>query len=450
MFDWILDYYNWRVALQYVPEFTRGMTATMWISLISLVLSLVVGTVAAIMRMSANPLLWRISAGYVQAIRSTPLLIQIYVIYFSLPALPILDRRLDEIEGGIIALGLNAGAYMSEIIRAGIESISKGQVEGAKSVGMTYLQRMRHVVLPQAFANVLPPLLGQTAVLIKDSSLVSFIGVFELFGAGLTVLSERLMPNEAFLTVAFLYLVIYGIMLFFSNYAQRKLGGGASMIEVIKLTMPFLLEGLWMTFKISLITIFCGSLLGFVVGMLRTVGGWPISMTLGIYIHALRGTPFLIHLYLIYFVLPMTGILWLQLEAFPAAVIALSLYTSTYVAEIVRGAVQAVPRGQSEAARSTGMTAWQSMRHVVLPQAVKMMIPPMGGIYVIIIKGTSIVSVIGIAELVRAGEHATQRHPRELMLIYGMTALMYFAYCYPVLRIARWAETKFGTVRLPS
>ena len=222
------------------------------------------------------------------------------------------------------------------------------------------------------------------------------------------------------------------------------------MMEVIKLTMPFLLEGLWMTFKISLITILCGSLLGFIVGMLRTVGGWLVSFTLGIYIHALRGTPFLIHLYLIYFVLPSTGISWLQLEAFPAAVIALSLYTSTYVAEIVRAAIEAVPKGQSEAARSTGMTALQNMRYVVLPQALKMMIPPMGGIYVIIIKGTSIVSVIGIAELVRAGEHATQRHPRELMVIYGMTALLYFAYCYPVLRLARWAETKFGSVRLPS
>ena len=99
---------------------------------------------------------------------------------------------------------------------------------------------------------------------------------------------------------------------------------------------------------------------------------------------------------------------------------------------------------------SEDTTAAQCMWHVVLPQAVKLMIPPMGGVYVIIIKGTSIVSVIGIAELVRAGEHATQRHPRELMLIYGMTALMYFAYCYPVLRIARWAETKFGSVRLPS
>ena len=137
--DWILDFYNYRVTVQYVPESARGMTATIWISLVSLVLSLTIGTVSAIMRMSKNPVLWRISAGYVQAIRSTPLLIQIYVIYFSLPALPLLGRRLDELEGGIIALGLNAGAYMSEIIRAGIESIPKGQVEGAQSVGMTYL-----------------------------------------------------------------------------------------------------------------------------------------------------------------------------------------------------------------------------------------------------------------------------------------------------------------------
>ncbi|GBF27036.1 L-cystine transport system permease protein TcyB [bacterium MnTg02] len=222
------------------------------------------------------------------------------------------------------------------------------------------------------------------------------------------------------------------------------------MVDVIWVTMPFLLAGLWITIKISLITILCGSLLGFVVGMLRTVGGWAVSTTLGLYIHALRGTPFLVHLYIIYFVLPATGISWLQLEAFPAAVISLSLYTSTYVAEIVRAAIEAVPRGQSEAARSTGMTALQSMWYVVLPQALKLMIPPMGGVYVIIIKGTSIVSVIGIAELVRAGEHATQRHPKELMLIYGMTALLYFAYCYPVLRLARWAETKFGSVRLPS
>jgi polar amino acid transport system permease protein len=226
--DWILDFYNYRVVAQYVPEFARGLGSTAWISVVALAISLSVGTVAAIMRMSANQVLWRIAAGYVQAIRSTPLLIQIYLIYFTLPALPLLGRRLDELEGGIIALGLNAGAYMSEIIRAGIESISRGQIEGAQSVGMTYLQRMRYVVLPQAFARVAPTLLGQTAVLIKDSSLVSFIGVFELFGAGLLVYNERLMPNEGYLTVAVCYLVIYAFMLWVTGYAQRRLGGTAA------------------------------------------------------------------------------------------------------------------------------------------------------------------------------------------------------------------------------
>jgi polar amino acid transport system permease protein len=225
VFDWILDYYNWRVVIQYIPEFQRGLLSTAQVSAIALVIALVVGTASAIMSLSSNTWLRRISAGYIASIRSTPLLIQIYIIYFAVPALPLLDRRLDELEGGILALGLNAGAFMSEIIRAGIESVETGQVEGAKSVGMTYVQRMRYVILPQGIARVLPPLLGQTAVLIKDSSLVSFIGVYELFGAGLTLLNERLMPNEAFLTVAMCYLMIYYFMFLLSIQVQRKLGG---------------------------------------------------------------------------------------------------------------------------------------------------------------------------------------------------------------------------------
>ncbi len=219
------------------------------------------------------------------------------------------------------------------------------------------------------------------------------------------------------------------------------------MIEVTRSVMPFLVEGLWMTFKISLVTIAIGSLLGFVVGLVRAERIPVLSFVFGGYIHLLRGTPFLVHLYVVYFMLPETGISWLQLEAMPAAIIALSLYTSTYVAEIVRAAIEAVPRGQAEAGRSVGMTALQCFWHVVLPQALKLMIPPLGGIYVIIIKGTSIVSVIGIAELVRAGEHAAQRNPRELLLIYCMVALMYFIYCYPVLRIAKWAEGKLGSIK---
>jgi polar amino acid transport system permease protein len=226
--NFLLDIYNYRILAEYIPQFYEGLWATLKISFVALFGSLAIGTVFACLRLTTNPLLWRLAASYVQAIRSTPLLVQIYVIYFALPDIPILDRRLNELEGGILALALNAGAYMGEIIRAGIQSVSKGQIEGAMSLGMTYIQRMRHVVLPQAFARVIPPLLGQTAVLIKDSSLVSFIGVFELFSAGVTVMTERLIPTEAFITVALGYLAIYLVLLLASNGAQRRLAGAGN------------------------------------------------------------------------------------------------------------------------------------------------------------------------------------------------------------------------------
>ena len=223
--NFLLDIYNYRILAEYLPQFYEGLCTTLKISFVALLASLVTGTIFACLRLSTNPFLWRFAASYVQAIRSTPLLVQIYIIYFALPEIPILDRRLNELEGGILALALNAGAYMGEIIRAGIQSVSKGQIEGAMSVGMTYIQRMRHVVLPQAIARVIPPLLGQISILIKDSSLVSFIGVFELFSAGVTVMAERLMPTEAFVTIALVYLVIYVILLLTSNCAQQRLAG---------------------------------------------------------------------------------------------------------------------------------------------------------------------------------------------------------------------------------
>lgn len=218
------------------------------------------------------------------------------------------------------------------------------------------------------------------------------------------------------------------------------------MSETILITAPLLMKGLWLTIKISMWTVALGSLLGFVIGLIRASRMKILKAALGVYIHCLRGTPFLVQLYLIYFVLPATGVEWLKFEAFPAAVIALSLYTSAYVSEIVRAGIEAVPKGQVEAARALGMSKWQTLGHVILPQALKLMIPPMTGVYVLIIKGTSVVSVIGITELLRAGEQAALRYPSELMTLYGLVALLYFVYCYPVLRLGRWAETKFGRI----
>ena len=227
MFDWLLDVYNYRVVADYAGTFTFGIWRTVWISTVCLVAALVLGTAVALMRRSR----WRLARWpatvYVEALRGTPLLVQIYLVYYGLPEFPLLGRRLDELEGGVLALSVHTAAYMAEIIRAGIASVPEGQAEGARSVGMTRWQTLRYVVLPQAFANATPPVIGQTAVLIKDGSLLSIIAVFETMSAGLRLMSDRYMPNEAFLTSAACFLVIYAVMLGVSNLVQRRLGGAS-------------------------------------------------------------------------------------------------------------------------------------------------------------------------------------------------------------------------------
>lgn len=215
---------------------------------------------------------------------------------------------------------------------------------------------------------------------------------------------------------------------------------------IIDQLTPFLLQGLWVTFKISIISIFFGSMLGFVLGVFKTLQIYALEKLINTYLHLLRGSPYLVQLYIVYFVFPSFNIEWLKFDSFTAAVVSLSLYTSSYVTEIVASAIFAVPTGQSEASRSVGMTKAQSYRYVILPQALKMTIPPMASVYVIVIKSTAILSVIGIAELTRQGEVAILRMPGDIMFIYSLIAIFYFVYCFPVLRFSKWAESRFGSI----
>ena len=221
----LIDYYNYRVVLQYLPEILKGLWATLWISFFCLFMSLVIGAFAVTARNSNNKILSFSVRAYIDVIRSTPLLVQVYIAYYGLTQLPILNINVSPIVCGIVALSLHTGAYMSEIIRAGIEAIDRGQWEAAKAVGMNKRQTMINVIYPQAFSKILPAMLGQAAVLMKDSSILSFIAVPELLGAGMLILSERVMPTEAFMTPAIGYLLIYLMMLFLSTWVQRKLGG---------------------------------------------------------------------------------------------------------------------------------------------------------------------------------------------------------------------------------
>ena len=216
----MLEHFNFRVIGQYLPLFFKGLWATSWISGISIFFALILGIVACGMRLSSKKILHKIAGIYIESIRSTPLLAQLYFFYFGLPSLHI---NINEVETGILALSLNSGAYIAEIIRAGIVSIPNGQTEAATAYGLSYFQRMRYIILPQAIGVTIPALLGQFIVLVKDSSLVSLISVLELTRAAQLMASERFMPAEGFFTVAAFYLLIYYALKYLSIWWQNRL-----------------------------------------------------------------------------------------------------------------------------------------------------------------------------------------------------------------------------------
>jgi His/Glu/Gln/Arg/opine family amino acid ABC transporter permease subunit len=216
----MLETFNFRVILEYMPLYWKCLLATLWLSGAGLLGALVVGVVACAMRISRSKLVSTGAGIFIESIRSTPLLAQLYFFYFGLPSLGI---PMSEETTGVLALTLNSGAYMAEIIRAGVQSISYGQIEAAMSSGLGYLQRMRHIVLPQAVGVTLPPLLGQAIVLFKDSALLSLISIMELTRAGQIMTSERFMPAEGFLTTAVFYLLIYYMLKGISGWTQKRL-----------------------------------------------------------------------------------------------------------------------------------------------------------------------------------------------------------------------------------
>ena len=166
----MLEAFNFRVILEYMPLYLQCFMATLWLSVLSLIGAILVGIIACAMRLSQSRAISRTAAVYIESIRSTPLLVQLYFFYFGLPTLGIM---LPEWVTGVIALTLNSGAYYAEIIRAGIQAIAYGQIEAGIASGLNYFQRMRYIILPQALGMTIRPMLGQAIVLVKDSSLLS-------------------------------------------------------------------------------------------------------------------------------------------------------------------------------------------------------------------------------------------------------------------------------------
>ena len=198
---------------------TMGMLMTLWLSAAASFFGLIIGLVTGLCRVSKNPTLRSLSSLYVEVIRGTPLLVQIFIFYFFLGTVLDIGRLM----AGISALAIFAGAYVAEIIRAGIQSVPKGQTEAARSLGMSATQNMIYIVMPQALKRVLPPLAGQFISLIKDSSLVSVIAITDLTKSGREVITSTFATFEIWFTVALLYLLLTSVLSQLIAWVERRL-----------------------------------------------------------------------------------------------------------------------------------------------------------------------------------------------------------------------------------
>lgn len=203
---------------------------------------------------------------------------------------------------------------------------------------------------------------------------------------------------------------------------------------------PFFLKGLWMTVQIAFISLATCTILGFILGIFRTSRSKILRWIIGIYVSFVRGTPFVVQVFIIFFILPEWGI---QLEAFPAALLAMAIMGSAFICEIVAGGIASIPKGQWEAATSSGLTLFQQLRLVILPQAMKVILPPLVGQYVLLIKDTSVVSVIGVMDLTRVGWVTVIRIPEGLM-VFSLVGILYFAISYPLILLSNYLERRMA------
>jgi len=207
-----------------------ALLKTLQLCLLSLVFAMIIGLIFALCNVARNRVLNAIGTIYVDAVRGVPLIVLAYFIYFGVPsgvqALGFSDFRLTALTAGIIALSMNCGAYMAEIIRAGIESVDKGQMEAARSLGLSYGAGMRHVVLPQAIKTMIPSIINQFIITLKDTSILSVIGFPELTNVGKTIMGNTFKSLEAWAIVGIMYLVVIVTLSKVSKRIERRLNHG--------------------------------------------------------------------------------------------------------------------------------------------------------------------------------------------------------------------------------
>ena len=216
MMPHLMDYF-----FNILPALLEGSAVTVQVFLITLALAVPLGLALALLRISRFGLLSGLVNGYIWLMRGTPLMLQMLFIYFALPFIPVIGVRLPDFPSAIVAFVLNYAAYFAEIFRAGIQSIGKGQYEGAQVLGMTYAQTMRRIVLPQVIKRILPPMSNETITLVKDTSLIYVLAMNDLLRAA-RGLVQRDFSTMPFVVAAAFYLLMTLVLTYGFQRLEKK------------------------------------------------------------------------------------------------------------------------------------------------------------------------------------------------------------------------------------
>ncbi|MCM3215947.1 amino acid ABC transporter substrate-binding protein/permease [Niallia taxi] len=207
-----------------MPSLMTGLKMTLILTVVSLIIATIVGIVFGLMRIAKSKLLSTIAMIYIDIFRGTPLIVQAFFIYFGIPAA--FDFRITAFVAGLITLSLNAGAYMAEIVRGGIQSVDKGQMEAARSLGLPYGKAMLKVVLPQAIQLMIPAFINQFVITLKDTSILSIIGINELTQSGKIIIARNLESFQMWIIVGIIYFIVIMILTKVSNVLERRIKNG--------------------------------------------------------------------------------------------------------------------------------------------------------------------------------------------------------------------------------
>jgi len=566
--------FHWAVLWEVNPTYheifgvwlLKGLYLTIKISLISTGIALLLGTIFGIARLSSFKPTYALATAYVEFFRNTPLLVQLFFWYFAFPmGLPegvrvFLNEHNYEFWAATCGLGVYTGAFVAEVVRAGIQAIPHGHIEAALSSGLTASQMLRRVVLPQAFRIIIPPLGSEFLNNMKNSSLAMTIGVAELCWQSQQIESFTFRGFEATSAASVIYLSMsLSISLIMNSINHHLAIGQAKKLNAVDrffalLFRPILLAGrgaglfmsackrafklgeyapvreeavyasiwsrlaeqvwkvlvastkaffglfslgliaviglmiyrynwdviftnlrslfIWLFpqggpgeifhglggLSLSVILAFISLTVSFFIGLFIGIGRLSrnplVSTPSVLYIEIIRGNPLIMVIFWVYFFSPIvTG---MQIDVFWSVTISFTIFSGAYLAEIVRAGVSAIPKGQIEAATASGLSYYQTMRRVVLPQALKLMIPAFVGQFIALFKDTSLAYIIGVFELTTVAQTLNNRLMIYPFEIYTTIAVMYFICSYSMSRVARRLEIRytptkrgFGSVAMP-